>query len=311
MRFQPSWLEEKCGLSKIESIFFPISIKSESLMWFKKRGVKLFINDPLPSKIPLLKGLLENQKELFLDESRKYLANHVNKNPDFPQNPFKSWQTDLFSPLQLDFLYFWRETTFALGETQRNLLAAAVKEVISYWLSFPSKTPRGTLSPSEILDYFILRNNQMIFNSGEKVYVLQHAFPEISEEVESSLYLVSLREVSSPDEKLTSEVLFHAWWLGNTDLNKAKTEIYNFAREWGYSWQGVNDFSQYAKKSGKSEAAAFFWSSEGVPPKLNEEMIIYPIKKAFLHKFPKSSQYFKMADRKKEEYDFLLILQKN
>ncbi|MBF0405828.1 MAG: hypothetical protein HQM10_00625 [Candidatus Riflebacteria bacterium] len=307
-RFQPSWIFEKCRLSEGDSIFFPVSPSPESLLWFKRNGIRLFVNDPMPEKAILVNAIVRNQDELFSEENIKLLHAHTNRNPDFPGNPFRLWKTPNLNILQLDFLYFWREVTFSLSDIQMNLLAAAVKGVISYWLSFPVGTVQSTFSPTEILLYFIQRNNNMIFPGRGEIFSIQNEFSEISEEIESSLQIIILRDSSTVVAGLPSpDLLFHAWWMGSNNLSVLSTNISERYKPWSYSLQEGNSFTSCASKCGKSVKTAFCWSTCNIQTARSEEIINSQLKRALQNRYKNSSLHFKSAAQSPEEYDFLCI----
>ncbi|MBF0502882.1 MAG: hypothetical protein HQM09_22295 [Candidatus Riflebacteria bacterium] len=332
MRFQPAWVLEALEPAHVESVFLPLAPRPETLTWFKRLGIKLFVNHPIESQSMLLRAILENPGETFSDAQKKALPKKPETILKGADHVFKRWESVLFNRSECDFLAAWREVVNRIDEPrQRELLAAAVRNVIGYWLSVSAVefTPRFT--PDELLNYFLGRQADQIFKGSEPAFALNLPFEELGDEVESSLYLLPLpileRELSAhvtPEKPLNSQTgsapglpgmprpradeVFHAWWKEKSDLIAAGNEFRAALKGWTFSWNAPTDWSGMAAKAGKTNMVTCCWSGEEASPRLHEETIAGPLKAAFVNRFPKADLFMKTAERRREDYDFLLTL---
>ncbi|MFZ2959323.1 MAG: hypothetical protein WA705_20745 [Candidatus Ozemobacteraceae bacterium] len=349
MRFQPAWIVEALAPSRVETIFLPLSPRPEALIWFKKMGIRLFVNHPVESRALLLRALLENSGETFSEERKKALPKRPELIIRASDNVFRPWENVLFGRSECDFLSAWRQVARRIEEPlQRELLAAAVRNVIGYWLSLGAAGLSPRFAPDELLHYYLGRQIDQVFKGSEPVFALHLPFEELGEEVESSVYLLPLpmrergeetRERTdgvqggqsgkakdataggAPDDGESPELppmvrisgvgtdeVFHAWWMENSDLDVAKNAFRTALNGWMLSWDTPADWAAMAAKAGKTGMVACCWSGDEAPPRLHEEAIADPLKAAFARRFPRAELHMKTADRKREDYDFLLTL---
>ncbi len=311
MRFQPSWVIESLHPHSVDSVFFPISPRAEALLWLKKQGIQIYANDPLHSNAILLKAYLENQGETFSEENQQKF-NRVIKEPlDVSMNPFREWLGKPFDRRQIDYLFYWREAAVEIAEqVQRNLFYSAIRSVISYWLDMVIAKIPIAFAPDEILGHAIKKQLQQIFPGKEKVFALNVPMEELGDEVEASVFLLPLKIQERYFREFECEDYFHAWIVGNSNLEASRRDIENSRRSWVFDWKYPLEATKIFQKVGKANHAVICWSGEELPPRLHEEQIVEPFRKAFSGKFQKNFLYMKTSDLSRDDYDFLLVFQK-
>jgi len=311
MRFQPSWIVESLPPGEPDSLFIPLAPRATSLLWFKRLGLKMYVNDPVESRGMLLRALLQNQGELFSEPNRKKFNQSIEKPLGLSMNPFKAWEGRPFSREQLDYLFFWREAALEISEIgQRQVFWAAVHQVMAYWVGLGLAPKQAQMAPDEAMGYILGKQNELIFAGQEPVFSLCLPMSELGDEVEASVLLLPLpiQEKIRPEWDL--DILFHAWFRGNGDLLAARSEMDEARRGWVQKWDASPDYGQILSKVGKARYCVVSWSGSDLPPRLHEEMVANPFRNAFARLFPSSRLLMKTAQRQDDSYDFLLIMQR-
>jgi len=312
MRFQPSWVMESLPSGKIDSVFIPIASRAQPLLWFKRHGFKIFVNDPTEGGALLLRAFLQNQGELFSEENEKKFNRTIKKPFDIAMNPFKSWENRPFSREQLDYLFYWREAGFEIHQPmQRDLFWAAVYMIMNYWISVIKCDAPVKFTPYELMKHLFTKQKEAIFEGKESVFALNMPMDELGEEVEASLCLIPLTICDKRAIEDESEIYFHAWLKGYPEISSAKREIEFVKKNWFFSWDSAPHFENMLKKVGKSKYCGITWSGDDLPPRIHEENIAKPLIETFSPNFPKAKFMIKTAFRQKDDYDFLLIMGDN
>lgn len=309
MRFQPSWVLEVLEPLRVDAIFLPLAPRPESLVWFKRQGIRIYANHPLESRAMLLRALLENQNETFTAANRAKLPAHPGAVIGKADHPFRRWEGQPFSRLEVDFLAVWREMAAKLEpKRQGELLAGAVRSYLHYRLALVATGAAPRQTPDELLKHCLDQQVETIVEGTEPVFALHLPFEELGDEVESTLYLVPLpiREKVAPAPNV--EEYFHAWWMEHGDVEAARAEIRGALQGWTFSWDAPIDFKAIAAKAGKTTRVGITWTADELPPRIHEENLATPLRTAFNSRFPKGDLYMKCAERRREDYDFLLLM---
>jgi hypothetical protein len=307
MRFQPSWIVEALQPVAVETVFLPLCPNPQAMLWFKRHGARLYVNDPRPTRFIPVHALVENDGEVFSTESSAVIHRVMTKSPDFNLNPFREWDDSPFDRRSLDYLFFWRETAEELATvTQRNLLFAAVYSVIQHWLSLIAAKLGAFYPPDEVLGHFLKRHSELVFRGRERAFSMNEPLADLSEEVDAGLYVVPLFFREQSPETGAAESFFQAWLKGSGNLGTAVDELRTKLDGWVFDWGKPPPFAKFFAKIGAAEHVAVCWSSDGVPPQIHEEEVISPLVKIFGARFPKYRLHMKTADRYTDEYDFLL-----
>lgn len=292
----------------VESVFLPVCPPPESLLWFKRQGIKMYVNDPRPSFFVLLKALLENDDERFSEESLAKCNRVINRSPNFEINPFRSWEDHPFSRKHLDYLFFWREAVEELSlPMQKYLFFAAVRNVLFYWLSIANSRQTETYAPDEVLGYFLKQTDKNIFKGREKLFVINEPISNLGDEVDCEMYIVPLLIKDFPKGELDPEIFFQAWIKGFGKLSEVFEETQKQLGGWIFDWGSHPNFEEMVKKSGKATFAVISWTSQYLPPKILEEQIVTPLLAAFTSKFPKYVLHIKTADRVSDDHDYMMV----
>lgn len=311
LRFQPSWILESLPPGEVDSVFLPLAPRASTLFWFKRLGLRLYANDPVESRALLLRALLQNQGETFSPENLRKFNQTLRKPIPLTMNPFRSWEGRPFSRVQLDYLFYWREAALEIPESvQRDLFWAAVFEVMACWIGLARTGRPPPLPPDELMGFMLERQREQVFPGAEAVYCLHLPLAELGEEVEASVFLLPLiiAEKGRPEQDL--ELLFHAWYRGGGDLVAARSEIEAARRGWIQKWDGPPAYAEMLRKVGQAKFAVITWSGGDVPPRLHEEIIAEPFRRAFAAVFPTSTLHVRAACRETDEYDFLLVMRR-
>ncbi len=311
MRFQPSWILESLPAGEVDSLFLPLAPRAPSLLWFKRRGLRIYANDPVESRAMLLRALVQNQGELFSEENRRKFNQVIRKPLDLAMNPFRTWEDRPFSRAQLDYLFYWREAALEIPQvTQRELFWAAAWQVMAYWVGLARVGQAPALAPDEAMAVMLDRQKDLVFAGQEPVYALNLPLGELGEEVEAGVFLLPLLfpEKIRPENDL--EVLFHAWFRGAGDLLAARTEIEQARRGWVQRWDAAPAFPDILRKAGHARFAVVTWSGSDLPPRFHEEAVADPVRRAFAGSFPVSTLRCKAASRHEDDYDFLLVMKR-
>lgn len=309
MRFQPSWILESIPPGSAKSIFLPISPRPHSLLWFKRMGIRLYVNDPVESRAMLLRTFLGNESEKLSEPNRRKFIKTLDKPYKRETNPFRAWEHKTFDAQQLDYLYYWNEVTSGITRSsQSELFKAAVYDVMACWMTMASAGIAPALPPDELLDTMIKRCESQIIAGSEKVYSLNMPIEELGDEVEAELYVIPLAFHGRKRVELDNDVRFHAWCHGNGDLQAASEEIDMFRKGWVYDWKDGCDASAMLAKAGKAAYAAVTWSADDLPPFWHEDNVAKRLREVFAVRFPRSVLRVKAADTVRNDYDFLLIM---
>ena len=118
--------------------------------------------------------------------------------------------------------------------------------------------------------------------------------------------MLDLYEDDNDENKL--QTIFYAWNHGISDLKHAKKEINSALNNYMVPFNERNDYSLFSKLASKASSAAFVWSGDSLAPKVYEEVLADPIRKAFKNIFTKSKLLMKAVDKSSDSYDYQLIL---
>ncbi len=311
LRFQPSWILESLPPGEVDSVFLPLAPRAPSLFWFKRLGLRLYANDPVESRALLLRALLQNQGETFSAENLRKFNQTLRKPIALAMNPFRTWEGRPFDRVQLDYLFYWREAALEIPDpVQRDLFWAAVYEVMACWVGLARTGSPAPRPPDELMAFMLERQRDLVFAGGEPVFSLNLPLADLGEEIEASVFLLPLviPERGKPEHDL--ELLFHAWFRGDGDLVASRTEIEAARRGWTQKWDRPPAYAEMLRKVGKAKFAVVTWSGGDVPPRLHEEVIAEPFRKAFAPVFPSSTLRVRAACRETDEYDFLLVMRR-
>lgn len=309
MRFQPSWILESLPPDSAKSIFLPISPRPHALLWFKRLGIRMYVNDPVESRAVLLRALIGNDSEKFSEPNRRKFVRYLEKPYKRETNPFRAWAHKPFDAQQLDYLHYWREASFEISKTsQSELFQAAVYEVLACWMTMASAGIAPSLPPDELLDTMIKRCENQLVAGSEKVFSLNMPIEELGDEVEAELYAVPLIFYGRKRLDGDHDVRFHAWCRGTADLQGAREEIDKTRKGWVYDWKEGCDAPAMLSKAGKAAYAAVAWSGDDLPPLWHEEHVASRLREVFASRFPRSVLRIKSADTVRNDYDFLLIM---
>ncbi|HOY68261.1 MAG TPA: hypothetical protein PLP29_15375 [Candidatus Ozemobacteraceae bacterium] len=308
IRFQPSWILESLPPDAAKSLFMPLVPRPSSLMWFKRLGIRMYVNDPLESRAMLLRTLLA-EGERFTEQNRRRFNRVIRKSLDLQMNPFRNWENKPFSASQLDYLFYWREAAFEISEpVQRDIFWSAVSGVMAHWMAMTAAGTTPAFPPDELLACMLRRREEQLFESAEKVYALHLPIEELGEEVEAELFVVPLQFQGRKPFETDHDVMYHAWFRGDPDLHAALGEIEAARRGWVFDWKNGCNTDAMIAKSGKAAYAVFIWSGADLPPRWHEENVAAVLRNAFSTRFPASVLRVKAADAGRDDYDFLLTM---
>lgn len=309
IRFQPSWILEALPSDSAKSIFLPISPRPHPLLWFKRLGIRMYVNDPVASRAVILRAMLANGFEKLTEPNRRKFIRALDKPFKRETNPFLSWQHRLFDAQQVDYLYYWREASFEISKaTQSELFQAGVYNVIAAWITMAAAGIAPSVPPDELLDTMIRRCENLLVSASEKIFCLNMPIDELGDEVEADLYVIPLTFFGRKGLDNDHDVMFHAWCRGNGDLQAAKDDIDTSRKGWIYDWNTGCDVPAMLAKAGKAAYVAITWSGEDLPPLWHEEHVAGRLREVFASRFPRSVLRIKAADTARNDYDFLLVL---
>ena len=311
MRFQPSWVVEALQPETVESVFLPVCPNAEALLWFKRHGARLYVNDPRLTRFVPLQALVENDQETFSRENTEQVNRVMNRSPDINLNPFREWENRPFDRRRLDYLFFWREVAEEIASpVQKNLFFTAVRSVLGYWLSLHAAEVPPYFPPDEVLGHFLKRQSELIFRGRERAFAMNDLPGELSEEVDAGLYVVPLTFRDEPSTMGDSERFFQAWLKGSGDLPGAREDLHRRMAGWVFEWGKPPPFAGWPAKAGAAHQVAICWSSDGLPPRVHEDEVVRPLVKVFSPIFPQYRLHMKTADQMNDEVDFLLTFRK-
>jgi len=309
IRFQPSWILESLPSDAVKSIFLPISPRPHSLLWFKRLGIRMYVNDPVESRAVILRALLANGFEKLSEPNRRKFIRALDKPFRKETNPFLPWEHRLFDAQQLDYLHYWREASFEISKaSQSELFQAGVYNVIAAWITMAASGIAPSVPPDELLEMMIRRCENLLVSAAEKIFCLNMPIDELGDEVEADLYVIPLSFHGRKRLESDHDVMFHAWCRGNADLQTAKDEIDKARKGWIFDWKTGCDVATMLSKAGKAGYVAVTWSGDDLPPLWHEEHVAGRLREIFATRFPRSVLRIKAADTARNDYDFLLLL---
>ncbi len=308
MRLQSSWIMETVSdLGNVKDVFFPYVKRFSNLSWFKTREIPMRINNPLDSQAILLKSFVDSMSGEFQDRNRKKFNQIIKKPLELEMNPFQKWNDVYFSRRQLDYLFYWREAAYEIEcKNQRDIFWSSVYNIISYWLSNRLRKVEVAVEPDEIMDMVLNRQKELVEDKYNEIKISNTNFEELVAE-DCSLAVFPLIFKKEEGEEDFIQTIFHAWFHGHANCDRAATEIKNSVKNYAYSLDGKNDLSSYLKLAEKSRIVAVTWSGGGMAPALHEQFVVEPFKQAFSNLYQKTRFSIKTVDLSKDEFDFLLV----
>jgi hypothetical protein len=308
IRLQSSWvLETVAEVADIETIFFPFIHRYSSLNWFCRREHAMIVNTPLDSQAMLMRVWLEGKGGAFSQKNRRKFNQKLSNPLEIDLNPYRTWNEKLFDRQQLDYLFYWREAAYEIEEqNQREIFWGAVYAIMSYWTSNRKVGKEPAYSPDEIMSRVLNlhRDNQQHREADLKL--LNQSFEEL-EGPEASLTVFPLVFSDEEEEENQLQALYHAWFHGHPDAEKAKREIKNSLFKYSYSLEKKTDFANYVKLAANSKVVAITWTGTELPPAIHEQEIIVPFRKEFSGVFTRSRFFIKTVNPTKDNYDYLLL----
>jgi len=308
IRIQPSWLLEAVGgKHSVDSIYFPYLPRFSSVNWFLRSGINLLINTPVDSQAMLFRAWLKDSVAFTEKNTRKF--NQVIKNPlDLEMNPFKTFKDRYFSRQQIDYLFYWREAAFEIDdESQREIFWGVVYQIISCWLANRAAKIDNSSPPDHMIKTILDCHKTFVTGRSGHATISLKTY-ELIDSMKSSLMVYPV--VFSEEDSSETEVqqIFHAWFHGHADLEKARKDLRIDQRRFLYKIAGENDFEMVKRACSQSEICAFIWSGSDLPPKLYEQQVAEIFRESFAQIYQKSRLLLKAVDRTSDCYDYLLLL---
>lgn len=308
LRLQSSWLleavAEKIG---VDSIFFPYFHRFSALSWLSRKEITLYLNSPIDSQTMLARAWLKCPDGGFSEPNFHKFNQVIRKPLELELNPFKLWRDRFFSSQQLDYLFYWREAAYEIeNEQQREIFWSAVYQIISYWLTNQKCNNKIFFQPEQIMADCL--NQHRAFAKG-RAGAIEISCIALEELVVDANPLVVFPLIFEDEESHESElqIIFHAWFHGYADLEQARRDIRSALRHYHFSFEKPSDFSLFTRLASGSDSAVFAWSGRDIPPKIYEQELVEPLRKAFAAKFNTLRLTFKAVDRAIDAYDYLLI----
>lgn len=310
IRIQPSWLLEAVGgKNSVDLVYFPFLPRFASANWFLKSGINLQLNTPVDSQAMLFRAWLKDSAVFSEKNTRKF--NQVIKNPlDLEMNPFKTLKDRFFSRQQIDYLFYWREAAFEIEEeSQREIFWGIVYQIISCWLANRVAKIENSSQPDRMMQTVLDYHKKFVQNRSGQAAISCTAYESI-DAVKCSLMVYPL--IFSEEDSGENEVqqVFHAWFHGHADLEKARKDLRIDQRKFLYKIAGENEIEGMKRGCSQAEVCAFIWSGSDLPPKLYEQQVADEIREKLAQIFPKSRLLLKAVDRTSDCYDYLLLLQR-
>ncbi len=308
LRLQSSWLLESAAeFAGVDSIFFPYFHRFSALSWLSRKEITLYLNSPIDSQAMLARAWIACRDGGF-NERNFHKFNQVIKKPlELELNPFKTWKDRFFSGQQLDYLFYWREAAYEIeDEKQREIFWAAVYQVLSCWLANQKSATKIHYLPDQIMAYILNQHRAFVRGRSGRVEISCIALEELAA---GKNPLVVFPLVFEDEETSESELqaIFHAWFHGYADLEQARREIRNALRHFMISFARPSDWSLFTRLASGAESAAVTWSGRDLPPRVYEQELIEPIRKAFSARYSSSRLTYKAVDRTCDAYDYLLM----
>lgn len=308
LRLQSSWLLEAVGeIGGVDSIFFPCFHRFSALSWLSRKEITLYLNSPIDSQAMLARAWLSNRDGGF-NEKNLQKFNQVIKRPlELEMNPFKTWKDRMFTSQQLDYLFYWREAAYEIDdEKQREIFWAAVYQILSYWLTNKGFVGRQDLKPDQVMAFCLEQHRSFVKGRTGRIEVSNIALDELAVD-RNPLVAFPLLFDDEETQETELQAVFHAWFHGHADLEQARRDIKNCLRRYLISFEKTPDYSTFVRLSANADMAVLCWSGRDLPPKLYEQEIVEPMRRAFSSRYGRSRLFFKAVDRSIDAYDYLLV----
>ncbi|MDD3147154.1 MAG: hypothetical protein PHD82_07630, partial [Candidatus Riflebacteria bacterium] len=207
----------------------------------------------------------------------------------------------------LDYLFYWREAAYEIeDEKQREVFWSSVYQIISYWLANQKFANKIVYQPDQIMAQVLNQHAAFVKGRTGRVEVSCIALEEL---VADKNPLVVFPIVFEDEESQETELqcIFHAWFHGYADLEQARRDIRSSLRHYYFSFEKKSDFSMFLRLSSEAESAALTWSGSDIPPKIYEQELVEPLRKAFSERYGHSKLFYKAVDRTVDAFDYLLL----
>jgi hypothetical protein len=308
LRLQSSWLLESASETiQVDSMFIPYFYRFSALNWLNNLELPITVNFPIDTQAMLAKSWLEPDRGPFMERNFIRFIQPMDEPLPERENPFNPWLDTLFTRQQIDYLYYWREKTQEIkDQVQKEIFWSMIYQVISYWLSNKKADTPMFFEPDKIIAYYLHYRNDFIKDKSNKVKIINHHMEEVKAQ-ESSLALFPLLFDEENDENLLQTV-YYCWYHGHSNLKQAKKEIDLALNKHMVPFNAKNDYSLFVELAKLSKATAFVWSGKGLAPKVHEQVLAEPIRKAFASTYSHSKLSLKAVDKTTDSYDYLLIL---
>lgn len=308
LRLQSSWLLESVAeIYGVESLFFPFFHRFSAMSWLSRKGITLYLNNPLDSQAMLARAWLDVAGGIFTAKNLQKFNQVIKKPLELELNPFKTWKDRLFSSQQLDYLFYWREAAFEIeDDRQREIFWSAVYQIISYWMSNQKAGMQPTSRPDEMMAFYLHRHQAFIKGREGRIEFSSIALDELSG---GSGALVVFPLIFDDDDSAEVDIqtVFHAWFHGHADLENARRDIKAALRKYLISFDRPRDFSLHTRLAEGSDVAVLTWSGNELPPGIFEQELVEPLRKAFSGQYARSRLTLKAVDKSRDSYDYLLI----
>ncbi len=308
LRLQSSWLLESVAeVVGVDSIFFPFFHRFSALNWLSRKEITLYLNSPVDSQAMLARAWLNCRDQGFSERNLQKFNQVIRKPLELEMNPFKTWKDRFFSNQQLDYLFYWREAAYEIeDEKQREIFWSSVYQIISYWLTNQKCNNKTHYQPDQIMGYYL--NQHQLFIKGRSGRVEVSCIPLEELAVDANpLVVFPLAFEDEENHESELQTIFHAWFHGYADLEQARRDIRSALRHYLFSFEKPSDFSLFTRLASGAECAALTWSGKDIPPKIYEQELVEPLRKAFASKYNLSKLTLKAIDRTADAYDYLLI----
>jgi hypothetical protein len=308
LRLQSSWLLETAAeVVQVDSIFVPYFYRFSALNWLNNLELPITVNFPIDSQAMIAKAWFEADRGPFLARNFSRFIQPMSEPLPESENPFNPWLGTLFDRQQLDYLYYWREKTQEIKDTaQKEIFWSVIYQVISYWLSNKKAETSMFFEPDKIVAYYLHYRNDFIKDKGNKVEITNYHINELKPE-NASLTLFPLLFDEENEEDLL-QIIYYCWCHGHANLKLARKEIDFALNKYMVPFNAKNDYSLFVNLAKNSSVAAFTWSGKGLAPKVYEQVLVEPIRKAFANTHSNSKLSLKSVDKTTDSYDYLLVL---
>ncbi len=309
IRLQSSWLLESVSESLlVDSIFIPYFYRFSALNWLSNLELPMTVNFPVDTQALLAKSWYEVDRGPFLDRNFSRFIKAMEEPLPEADNPFNPWLDKIFNRQQLDYLYYWRIKTQEMkDESQKEILWSVIYQVISYWIANNKAKTQMFFEPDKIIAYYLHYRNDFIKDRRNKIKIVNKPI-DAMEPQEASLTLFPLLFEDQDQEQEILQLVYYCWHKGHGDLKKAKKEINASINNYMVPFNVKNDYSLFVNLGSKSKTVAFVWSGKELAPKVYEQVLADPIRKAFATTHGTSKLSMKAVDKTSDSYDYLLIL---